>query len=1060
VTTTIRFRNRRATLAKWAQLNPVLGDGELGYETDTRRLKFGDGETAWVDLPYGVEQSDLVVSVLDYAAVGDGVALDTDAIQAAIDDAAGRTVFLPARTYLIDATVGIKLNQPGTRLLLDQGTKIKVQANSADAYTAIEVTAPDCVIEGGTIEGDVGTHTGTTGEWGHLIVANGGSDRLRVRGVTVTKAWGDGIAVQGNPSDVSVIDVIADDNRRQGMSIISATRPRVLGGVYKNTGLTASTAPSAGIDVEPNAGGAVVDCLISGVMFSGNKGPNVQVATASTSSVSVSIVGCRAVGSTTSSGVYVVGPTGTIKAKISDVLASANALHGFMINTTGVQLDSVTARANVWYGFQINASDCTLTNPTSKENGRVGFQVNIADNTTVIGGLMQANSQTTSGAYVNFDNWGTNTTVVGLVSDGGSLTNKPAYGFLTRAGSSGRFMGCDTKGSFTVAPWSDGSSANATVASPIPGRATTPVVNAKSYGAKGDGVADDSAAIAAAFTAAGVGGRIVIPKGTYLISSMLTLPDKATLTMYGAVLKQNVANITVLKAGSGCRVLGGQITGLSTDFVARTGSFTPTSIGLKVDAASVSTERTLVDGLRVYGMGQTGIYVNNTPYLTLNNVDIVGPHGLAGVTIPAGDAGCMGVYVNLASPDMTVTGLRVQGTSIGFINSGDSARLSMDNCRFSNIPGQHGAYLQNGNGLTVSNIAGSDVNLNLCKLQIHASNGAHQYGSSFTNINGTNIGDTVLVLSNTDTDLTNSWKFYGVTVSGVSGYNCNRIGYFSSVVGATVEGIAGVLSLRETLTIIDAQDSVFAGIASRGSGYAGIRIGTQTGAATARVIVQDARIYNPGNSNVGGSKQGVSISDGKNITLENVHVIADNGFMDFGIQFIAGETATYRQRNCSGKGFSSRAFGLPAGTIDVKEWSNNDGDGKATLNFPTTRPVRTGSAGDASRYTCSVVPTSGLFVSGDIIDNSAPTAAGTPGWMCTQAGGGYNGSWTASTAYTVGQQVRTAAGRVLAVTTAGTSGSTEPVVGAINGSITDGTVVWTYLSSTLAVFKAMASLAA
>lgn len=43
---------RRDTAANWAVVNPVLRDGEAGFETDTRRLKVGDGISTWSLLPY------------------------------------------------------------------------------------------------------------------------------------------------------------------------------------------------------------------------------------------------------------------------------------------------------------------------------------------------------------------------------------------------------------------------------------------------------------------------------------------------------------------------------------------------------------------------------------------------------------------------------------------------------------------------------------------------------------------------------------------------------------------------------------------------------------------------------------------------------------------------------------------------------------------------------------------------------------------------------------------------------------------------------------------------
>lgn len=43
---------RRGTAAAWTSANPTLAQGEAGWETDTNKLKFGDGATAWNALGY------------------------------------------------------------------------------------------------------------------------------------------------------------------------------------------------------------------------------------------------------------------------------------------------------------------------------------------------------------------------------------------------------------------------------------------------------------------------------------------------------------------------------------------------------------------------------------------------------------------------------------------------------------------------------------------------------------------------------------------------------------------------------------------------------------------------------------------------------------------------------------------------------------------------------------------------------------------------------------------------------------------------------------------------
>lgn len=43
---------RRGTAAEWTASNPTLLEGEVGVETDSKKLKVGDGLTVWASLPY------------------------------------------------------------------------------------------------------------------------------------------------------------------------------------------------------------------------------------------------------------------------------------------------------------------------------------------------------------------------------------------------------------------------------------------------------------------------------------------------------------------------------------------------------------------------------------------------------------------------------------------------------------------------------------------------------------------------------------------------------------------------------------------------------------------------------------------------------------------------------------------------------------------------------------------------------------------------------------------------------------------------------------------------
>lgn len=48
----IQFQLRRGTAAEWTAANPTLASGELGLETDTQKIKVGNGSTPWNGLTY------------------------------------------------------------------------------------------------------------------------------------------------------------------------------------------------------------------------------------------------------------------------------------------------------------------------------------------------------------------------------------------------------------------------------------------------------------------------------------------------------------------------------------------------------------------------------------------------------------------------------------------------------------------------------------------------------------------------------------------------------------------------------------------------------------------------------------------------------------------------------------------------------------------------------------------------------------------------------------------------------------------------------------------------
>lgn len=149
MSTSAILRHRRDTAANWTSTNPTLEAGQIGYETDTRKFKFGDGATAWNSLAYAAQPYDaelLALAGLTSAAdkgiqfTGAGTAGTYDltaAGKALLDDAdaaAQRTTLgLGTAATLASDTDGTLAANSDTKAATQKATKTYVDAAAASA---------------------------------------------------------------------------------------------------------------------------------------------------------------------------------------------------------------------------------------------------------------------------------------------------------------------------------------------------------------------------------------------------------------------------------------------------------------------------------------------------------------------------------------------------------------------------------------------------------------------------------------------------------------------------------------------------------------------------------------------------------------------------------------------------------------------------------------------------------------------------------------------------------------------------------------------------------------
>jgi hypothetical protein len=62
----IRMQQRRGTSEQWTLANPILAEGEIGFETDSNQFKLGDGVNRWEDLSYFVNADGISGTLGDY----------------------------------------------------------------------------------------------------------------------------------------------------------------------------------------------------------------------------------------------------------------------------------------------------------------------------------------------------------------------------------------------------------------------------------------------------------------------------------------------------------------------------------------------------------------------------------------------------------------------------------------------------------------------------------------------------------------------------------------------------------------------------------------------------------------------------------------------------------------------------------------------------------------------------------------------------------------------------------------------------------------------------------
>lgn len=175
------------------------------------------GPTAWLRKSI-IDGVDPFIVATDFAR-GDGETDDTEALQAAIESAYGKLLYVPKGEYILsqNASTGYCLRiMDSVSILMEPGAILKLATSVPNTVNAIQIgdgstAVSDVAIEGGVIDGDAVANGGSYSITPALIYASGPVQRVTIRNMVLRNALSTGLVIDGQSSESRAKHIAVED---------------------------------------------------------------------------------------------------------------------------------------------------------------------------------------------------------------------------------------------------------------------------------------------------------------------------------------------------------------------------------------------------------------------------------------------------------------------------------------------------------------------------------------------------------------------------------------------------------------------------------------------------------------------------------------------------------------------------------------------------------------------------------------------------------------------------------------------------------------------------------